>query len=260
MAELNGAPVGIEQMKALALINYGHFTSMLVRDRAVRGLSLHLDRLVRDCRILFDVDLDRDRVRHFVGQAVADAKEPVIARVTVFDPDLQLGRPGANAEPHVLVAMRAAPGGSLPALRLQSVNHQRDLAAVKHVGLFSTLWHRRKAQRSGYDDVLFVDSAGRVCEGSTWNIGFCDGERILWPEADWLPGVTMTLLNQSHAGVVATEPVSLDRLPSLQAAFATNASVGVRPIAAIDGHSWATDHAAVPILCNEYNEVPPERL
>ena len=38
---------------ALALANYGHFTSMLVRRRAVAGLALHLCRLREGSAALF---------------------------------------------------------------------------------------------------------------------------------------------------------------------------------------------------------------
>jgi branched-subunit amino acid aminotransferase/4-amino-4-deoxychorismate lyase len=63
MAELNGRPVERAQLQALALTNYGHFTTMRVEDGGVRGLSLHLDRLRTDCRALFDAEIDADRVR-----------------------------------------------------------------------------------------------------------------------------------------------------------------------------------------------------
>ncbi len=52
---LNGEVPTIDQVKTLALTNYGHFTSMLAEDGGVRGLSLHMQRLTRDCRLLFDV-------------------------------------------------------------------------------------------------------------------------------------------------------------------------------------------------------------
>ena len=50
MAELNGAPITPEELQTLALINYGHFTSMRIEGGRVRGLSHHLERLARDCR------------------------------------------------------------------------------------------------------------------------------------------------------------------------------------------------------------------
>ena len=46
MATLNGKPVTSDALLTLALTNYAHFTSMRVDDQRVRGLALHMDRLV----------------------------------------------------------------------------------------------------------------------------------------------------------------------------------------------------------------------
>jgi branched-subunit amino acid aminotransferase/4-amino-4-deoxychorismate lyase len=259
MAELDGAPVTPEALQALGLINYGHFTSMRVDGGRVRGLSLHLDRLVGDCRELFDADLDRDRVRGHVRHAVAGRPGPLVVRVTVFDPDLDLGRPGAAAEPHVLVTTRPAGAWPPPPMRVQTVVHRRDLPPVKHVGLFGALRCRRSAQLNGYDDALFVDPSSFVSEGVTWNIGFCDGDRVIWPDADVLPGVTMRLIARVHERTV-TEPVNLRDVPDLQAAFATNTAMGVRPITAIDGVRLPAEHRIFDTLRERYEEIPPETL
>jgi branched-subunit amino acid aminotransferase/4-amino-4-deoxychorismate lyase len=103
VAELNGVPADIDQVETLALTNYGHFTSMRVDNQRVRGLSLHLERLMRDCRQVFDAALDVDRIRHLIRQALADVSRPVVVRVTVFDPALQLGSFGADAHPQVRI-------------------------------------------------------------------------------------------------------------------------------------------------------------
>jgi branched-subunit amino acid aminotransferase/4-amino-4-deoxychorismate lyase len=118
MAELNGVAATVEQVKTLGLTNYGHFTSMRVEDEQVRGLSLHLDRLVRDCRQVFDADLDRERVRYLVRRILAEVNQPIIVRVTVFDPALELGHPGADATPQILVTARPAAQTPMSGLRL----------------------------------------------------------------------------------------------------------------------------------------------
>jgi branched-subunit amino acid aminotransferase/4-amino-4-deoxychorismate lyase len=159
---------------------------MRVDDQRVRGLTLHLERLTRDCRRIFDADLDPDRVRHLLRHTLADTAGSVLVRVTVFDPDLELGRPGADAEPQLLVTTRPAATAPLPPLRLQSAPHCRELPEVKHVGLFGALRWRRVAQRNGFDDALFTDAGAAISEAATSNIGFVDGERIVWPEADCL--------------------------------------------------------------------------
>lgn len=259
MPELNGVPVTADDLKLLALTNYGHYTSMRADDQHVRGLSHHLDRLVRDCGLVFDADLDREKVREFIQHAAQGKTGSFSIRVTVFDPALEMGRPSIDADPRVLVTTRSATPLPAPPLRVQSAKYRRDLPPVKHIGLFGAIWHRRRAQLNGFDDVLFTDDDSFVSEGATWNIGFFDGEHVIWPAAEVLPGVTMRLLQQVHDDTVVA-PVSLADIPDLQAAFATNTTVGVRPISNIDNLSLPEDHPIFETLHKEYLEIPAEPL
>jgi branched-subunit amino acid aminotransferase/4-amino-4-deoxychorismate lyase len=262
VAELDGEPVAPEALQALALTNVGHFTSMRVDDGRVRGLSLHLARLVRDCRTVFAADLDPQHVLDLVRWAVRGGHDgrvsSVVVRVTVFDPALEIGRPGAAATPHVLVTTRPAPPAVPPPLRVRSCVFRRELPEVKHIGLFAALHQRRVAQRAGFDDALFTDPAGAVSEGPTWNIGFCDGNGVVWPEADVLPGVTMALLQQACEHTVS--PVTLKALGRMRAAFAVNAAVGVRPVGAVDGAALPVDHPGLDALARAYAAVPGDPL
>lgn len=260
MTEFDGRPAEVGEVTPLALINYGHFTSMLVENLRVRGLSLHLERLVRDAHLVFGAEVDPDRVRWVVRHALVDTTGPTIVRVTVFDPGMQLSHPGAEAEPRLLVTTRPAPSGPLPPMRLQSAMYCRDMPEVKHVGLFGALRHRRMAQRNGYDDAVFTDAHANLSEAATTNVGFFDGERIVWPKAEVLTGITMALLGQVHESPSVTAPVNLAHLGEMQAAFATNAVIGVRAIGAIDGTSWDGKHPLIETLSREYLEVPPEPL
>ncbi|WP_228821351.1 aminotransferase class IV family protein [Nocardia farcinica] len=260
--ELNGRPITIDEVSRLALTGFGHFTSMRVEGRAgVRGLTLHLDRLRRDCRTVFAVDLDLDRVREYLRKAASDIDSPTILRATIFDPNLQLGTPGATAEPHVLVTTTPARPVPLSAARLQTAVYTRDLPRVKHVGLFGALHHRAQAQRNGYDDVLFTAADGTVSEAATANIGFIDAnDRIIWPEADVLPGTTMRLLSQTRDEDVVTQPIAVSDLAQYKAAFLTNVAIGVRAVAAVDDMTWKADHPLLDELRADYEAIPPERL
>ncbi|HEX8804042.1 MAG TPA: aminotransferase class IV [Acidimicrobiales bacterium] len=261
MAELDGRPADPAALAALALTGYGHYTSMRVEGDRVRGLALHLDRLGRDCRLLFDADLDTDRVRHLVRHALAGVPQPVVARVTVFDPDLTAARPGAGARPRVLVTTRPAVDLPEPPLRLHAVRHQREAPEVKHVAVFGALRSRRAAQRAGFDDALLVDVGGTVAEAATSNVGFVAGDRLVWPAAPMLPGVTMALLERVHDGPVGREPVTLGDLGRFDAALATNAVAGVRAVACVDDVGWAGDgHPVLAALRAAYAALPPERL
>lgn len=259
MALLNGHPADPDALHALALTNYGHFTSMRIDDQHVRGLSRHLERLVRDCRTVFGADLAPALVREYVRDAVGDKPGTFVVRVTILDPGLDIGRPAAANDPHVLVTHRPASALPLPPLRVRTVRYQRDVAQVKHTGLFGALHHRRAAQLAGFDDALFVGPDGLVSEGGTWNAGFVDATgTVVWPEADVLPGVTMALLQERHPHTVA--PVPAAHLTGMRAAFATNTAFGVRAVSAVDSTQLPADHSVLAELRDSFLALRGERL
>ncbi|WP_330177723.1 aminotransferase class IV family protein [Streptomyces sp. NBC_01498] len=259
--ELNGRVPDPEQLKALGLTNYGHFTTMRVDGQRVRGMELHMERLGRDCRVVFGAALDTGRVREYVRRAVRAHGDGTsfVVRVSVFDPGLDIGHPSSPATPHVLVTTRPAGAMALPPLRVKTVPYVRDLPAVKHLGLFGALHARREAQLAGYDDALFHGSDGLVSEGGTWNVGFVDAAgSVVWPEGDVLPGVTMALLQRHHAHITA--PVTLGAVGAMAAAFATNTSIGVRAVAAVDDIALPTDHPVLTAMRETYLSLPGEAV
>ncbi|MFI6347806.1 aminotransferase class IV family protein [Streptomyces sp. NPDC050560] len=259
MPLLDGRPVDPAALQTLALTNYGHFTTMRVTDRRVPGLDRHLERLGRDCRTVFGAELDPERVRAQVRQAVGGRDGALVVRVTVLDPGFDLGRPAAARDPHILVTDRPAATGPLPPLRVRTARYLRETPEVKHTGLFGPLHQRRAAQLAGFDDALFVDGAGFVSEGPTWNIGFVDADgRVLWPDAPVLPGVTMALLREEHEHSVI--PVGLGVLPGMRTAFATNTAIGVREISGIDAVAYENGTGALRQLRETYAALPGDPL
>jgi branched-subunit amino acid aminotransferase/4-amino-4-deoxychorismate lyase len=231
---------------------------MLVTDQRVRGLSLHMQRLTRDCRQLFGTELDTEQVRHYIRQALADDAPSTVVRVTVYDPALDLGTIGSDANPHILVTARPAGQGQPSPLRLQAVAYLREIPAVKHIGLFGALNRRRVAQREGFDDVLLLNPDGTISEIATSNVGFVREGRIVWPRSEHLAGITMTLIHQALDEPVATEPLTLSDLPHMEAAFATNAATGIRAVAAVDDTTWPADHRVLRELRKLYADIPSE--
>ncbi|MGY0065405.1 aminotransferase class IV [Streptomyces sp. QTS137] len=257
VTELNGSPAGPKALRALALTNYGHFTTMAIEDGRVRGLELHLERLDRDCRLLFDVPLDIGRVRAWARRA-APATGRCTVRITVFDPLLDLANISEDAVPQVLVTARPAPTARAQPLRVRSAVHLRDLPEVKGVGLFGALRLRREARRSGYDDVLFTDGDSALLEGSTWNIGVVHDGRVVWPAGPALAGTARELLRRAGAGTSAR--VTLPELAECDAVFVTNCTLGVHPVTRVDGLVFPAGHPAVTRLADLYASLPADRL
>lgn len=250
-AYLDGRPATIDDLRALALANYGHFTSMQVRRRAVRGLDLHLRRLREATRELFGVALDDARVRSAIlaaldGNGVDDAS----VRVTVYSRAFDYAHPDREQPVDVLVSLSPPRDAGGRAAWVRTVPFQRPLPHIKHVGTFPLFRLRRQARRDGFDDALFVDDRGHVSEGTVWNVGFWDGTQVVWPRAGALRGTTERLL---QAGLAAAgvgqrhEPVEAWRLGAFRAAFAANSS-GVWPISGIDELAMRPDPALMAAL------------
>ena len=196
--EIDGEAATAMQLARIARINHGHFTSMQVRDGGVRGLDLHLARLGEATRLLYRTGLDPQQVRDLLRHALRDVAE-ASARITVFAPDWNLASMPVPSRTSVLVQVLPAAVPDTRPLRLCSIEHERFLPQVKHVGTFALFQLRAQAQADGFDDALFLDRHGCISEGTTWNIGFCDGDSIVWPDAPQLHGIAMQLLERALA-------------------------------------------------------------
>jgi len=247
---INGRDPTVEQLAFAALVNYGHFTAMQVRDARVRGLDLHLRRLAAATDELFRVGLDRelvcDRIRHALGPT-RDAS----VRVVVFLPD-------GDEAPSVMVAVRPPLDAPTAPQRLQSVAYERPVAHIKHVGTFGQIHFGRLAERSGFDDALLTDAGGVVAEGAITNVGFFDGAGVVWPDAPALPGITMQLIAPRLAGAGLPSRrarVRLADLPFFRGAFVTN-SLGIAPVGRVDDLDLSLDGERMRTLREVYESVP----
>ncbi|HET9031683.1 MAG TPA: aminotransferase class IV [Dokdonella sp.] len=259
--ELNGRNPGVDELAWLGQVNYGHFTTMQVRDGWVRGFELHLQRLAHATRILFDRTLDVDQVRAWARGIVADRS--VSLRITVFSMAFDQGRGEHASAVDVLMATRAPRLPRAATLRLRSVRHERVLPQIKHIGMFDLLYHARAARVAGYDDVLLTTNDGEIAEGSTWNIGFWDGQQVIWPTAPALPGITQKLLNSGlRANGVETmsRPVHLHSLAGIRSAFILNSGSLGPMIESIDSQRLAADADLPRILAAAHDSQSLEKI
>ncbi len=248
--EIDGEQPSLDALRSLALDHYGHFTAMQVRGGGVRGLDVHLRRLAAQSRELFEEELDADRVRALVRQALRGA-EDASARVIVFRV--------ADAEAASIMVVVRPPREMPPTPQaLLSVDHQRPLPHVKHIGGFGQAHYRRVAERAGFDDALLAGPGGVVSEAGVCNVAFLSAGELLWPDAPALHGSTMQLLEPRLAGAgigSRRASIRLSDIPSFSAGFVTNAR-GVAPIARVDDVELPIDHALFRRLLDVLESVP----
>ncbi|WP_394823000.1 aminotransferase class IV [Pendulispora albinea] len=261
--ELNGVPVGLNDMPIVSRIAYGHFSTMQVRGGAVRGLGLHLERLRTSSRDLFGTEVDPATVRAYLRHAL-EGVDAASARINVFPRTMDWMARSRDPIPlDLLVTVsspRMPPSG---APRVKSVRFERSLPHIKHIGIgLALLEHGRPAMAAGWDDVLFVDGEGRIEEGSVWNVGFFDGSRVVWPSAPALPGITLQLVQKGleAKGIPSeTREVRLEALSSFRAAFLTSTVSIAQSIGCIDDTVFASDGELIAqlVACYESNPLEP---
>jgi branched-subunit amino acid aminotransferase/4-amino-4-deoxychorismate lyase len=189
---------------------------------------------------LFGHAPSEDLLRQLVSQAVPD--DPCSVRVTLVA-DQAAVLAGTEVTPEVAVTVSDPRPPEPPALSVRTTRYARETPHLKHRGTHGLTRETRTARLAGFDDALLVGPDGNVTEGTTWNLLLHDGGSWVWPAALMLPGVTAALLRAAmeQSGTAhRTEPVDAHDVPAYAAAFALNASVPGRVIAAVDGHPQAT--------------------
>jgi branched-subunit amino acid aminotransferase/4-amino-4-deoxychorismate lyase len=254
--ELNGHVPELAEMQRLATWNYGHYTSMQVRDGAVRGLALHFARLSDGNQDFFGYEMDfpaEHRLRELIRHGLDGARDASVQVRFV---------PGADpsGEPDVLVSVTdPAPDAARPPLRVRTDGYRRDWPAHKHAATMGLSYTQVRARRAGFDDAIFVGPDNRVSEGTSWNAAFFDGDRVIWPTAPMLKGVTMVLLQIAltmNGTPWVLREVDAVELPLLSAAVAVSSICPAQPIGSIDGVPFPADDKLVDLLRDAWESVP----
>ncbi|KAB8189846.1 class IV aminotransferase [Nonomuraea phyllanthi] len=227
---------------------YGHFTSMQVRDRRVRGLDLHVERLEAANAELFGVPLDRAAVLASIRAALGDDVRDATVRVYVVED----GRPRVVA---VCVPPCEAPA------RPQSVKpvaYQRFLPHIKQASGMMQVHVRRQVQREGFDEALLTTGDGLISEGAITNLGGFAGGRLVWPDAPMLHGTTMRLLERMDVPQ-ERRPLRPADLAGFDQVFLCN-SWGVWPVGRVGDVALPQDGALMARLIDYYDRIVSDPL
>lgn len=260
MTYLNGNPATAEDLAPLAFAGFAHFTAMQVRDRAVRGLDLHLDRLRGASVRLYGDHLPDAQVREHL-RAALDADAPDVSLTCFVTPRPGEFMPtGADAELDVLIKITDPATPPTGPLALDVVRHERHLPQIKHVGEVAKTLYLRQANAHGFDDAAFDDAAARLSEATIWNLAFWDGTSVIWPEADVLPGVTMQILTrqlQARGIPQQTRPIHRSDLTEDLSAVVMNSWSPAIPLARLGERSLASTPDFARLLHEAYDAEPP---
>ena len=262
MILIDGEPASADDLAYLAVVNYGAFTSFRVEESKVRGLDRHLARLEASAMALFGGPVGEARLRQLIRLAIAD-RDGCWLRVSLFSPEILARSPSWRGAPKVMTAVSPSPSALAETLRVMVQVHARHLPEIKHTATLDLIHARRIAREAGFDDALFVDAGGVISDGSTWNIGFVKDDRVTWPQAPMLAGVTQGLIEDGLATVgltSETRPVCVADFPDFDGAFICNSTTPACVITAIEGHAFETPPKLIDRLKEAWVSNPLETI
>lgn len=237
----NGRPATAEALGPLAFAGYAHFTALQVRGGKVRGLDVHLQRLHAASLAMFGCALSDEAVKSYLASALKTRNDGDFSlTATVYSSAGEFTPPGNDAPLHMLVRTSPPSDGPQGPLALDTVNYERVVPEIKHVGEIAKTWFQRKAVEHGFDDAAFIDNQGRLSEASIWNLVFWDGKSVVWPKAKMLRGTTMAIVMRQleRLGVPQRfQHITIDSLTTLQGAAVMNSwtpAVEVRHIGSVN--------------------------
>src|SRR5680860_1645315 len=101
--QFNGTAATADQLASVAFVGYAHFTALQVRNRAVRGLDLHLARLRNASEGLFGTHLPDDQMRDYLRLAIQAGPDDASLSCFVTQRAGGLTAPRGSAELDVFV-------------------------------------------------------------------------------------------------------------------------------------------------------------
>jgi len=155
-------------------------------------------------------------------------------------------RAGADALT-LLTATAAAPVPDSLALTIcpWTRNKRSPLAGLKTASYAENALALADARAKGFDESLWINAQGGICEASTANVFAVIGGRGFTPpvSSGCLPGVTRAWVLESapRLGLMLEErPLSPADLVHADEVFLTSATRGVTPVSRLDDREWST--------------------
>ncbi|GAB2651743.1 aminotransferase class IV [Nocardia goodfellowii] len=225
--------------------------------RTVFRLEDHFRRMVESCKIIgmdrFDQEWDYDRFRAATVELVAanELTEDVFVRATVHvvesipgtrvrGCDIQVSMfiyPATPIVPQHGMRLKSSPWRRIPDNAIPS-------RAKVNGAYVNSVLAKQDAIDSGYDDCVFLDGNGHVCELSAANIFLVRGGTLITPDVscDILDGInrrTILTLAAEDGIPVRERTVDLTELYIADEVFVTGTSAGCAPVTEVDGRTVA---------------------
>ncbi len=225
------------------------FETLKARGQKILLQAEHLDRLELAAQLL-DFPCDRSAIEKSLNQLARALTAPLSRiRLTLSRGQFQgLAFPKKENSWFLLTAQPAQEpseadrhqGADCVIAPNQRVNPLSHLPQLKRGNYADCLYAANYARKKGAREALFIDSQGRVLEGSTSNLFALLNGRLLTPPTGnlVLAGVMRRALigTATELGIpVAEQELNLEQLHQAQEVYLTNSLIDLLPVNSLDG-------------------------
>ncbi len=216
-------------------------------------LDAHFERLINSCQIIgldrFAKDWDFARFKNALTEVVKanDLQKTVFARITIHGTELVPGTRVKGIEIKLSIFLYDAnpiipqTGARVKTSVWRRIPDYCIPSRAKVNGAYvNSVLAKQDALDSGFDDCIFLDAEGHVCELSAANIFLVKGNTLHTPDrsSDILEGInrdTLIQLAKELSLEVVERKIDLTELYTAKEVFACGTSAFVAPITEIDG-------------------------
>ncbi len=181
-------------------------------------------------------------------------QEPGVIKLIVSRGNTEIGNPDKTLAPTLVIratkldleSIRRRQQGMRALLLPWCRDRQNPLLAVKSLGYLENRYGLNEAHRKGFDEGIFINQEGELCEGSFSNLFLIRGESLLTPPltAGLLPGITRAFIlntaKQLHIDCQETPLYERD-LKKCDGAFLTSSLMEMAPLIELSGHKFNPD-------------------
>ena len=184
-------------------------------------------------------------------------QEPGVIKLVVSRGDTKIGNPDKNLAPTLMIratrldleSIRRRQQGMRALILPWRRDRQNPLLTVKSLSYLENRYGLGEAHRGGFDEGIFLNQEGELCEGSFSNLFLIRGESLLTPPltAGLLPGITRAFIldtaDRLHLDCRET-PLYEKDIKECDGAFLTSSLMEMAPLIELSEHKFNLDRTS----------------
>ena len=133
-------------------------------------------------------------------------------------------------------------------------NETSPFTYMKTLNYSDCIWEKRKAKENGFDEPIFLNTKGEICEGATTNIFFVSKDKILTPPVS--SGLLNGIMRQYIMKIANVEEgiIRPENISEFTEIFLTNSLLGIMPVKRLGEHTFNSRNIANKLI-TEYTKI-----